>query len=295
MNLNQIKTEVVNVILMMDENPSSWTKENYEPHFHRIKRLVIESNEWCEKTKHYREMICGYLFNVGNTYHESAMKLANTDGKLETAISITTEERERGRFRPLVPEPPDIDQLAEYLEDSVNLINWKMAHGVDVIGPAWWMDNPDKDKDSWTPAEMMWLNNRLPKSSGTLVDDGSGDVFRYVGKGSWDVDSYVIDPKGNEYLFGVFTPETDPGRFGAEVEDSFDIDLNRWFELYGEEEHPARMMCVVEGHKQTYNLQKTLVALDGTIINGTHVWKSLGRKTYKQEGPKNLFKCVPIA
>lgn len=97
------------------------------------------------------------------------------------------------------------------------------------------------------------------------------------------------------------------------------VDLDWWFDTYGEALYPARFMNrdywrlinwddELDGPQEKWfrglaNLAPTvhqllterLKELDGVLVNGgTHVWRLVGRKHFLREGPQNLFGCVPV-
>lgn len=100
------------------------------------------------------------------------------------------------------------------------------------------------------------------------------------------------------------------------------INLEWWFETYGEEEKPAKFMnpdylrllmwdpdCEECDPPSYYHIEKMaaltkseamllnerLKEMDGEPVNGgTHIWKFVGRQAYKREGQQNHFACVPV-
>lgn len=191
-------------------------------------------------------------------------------------------------------------------------------------------DKNDEANWGWADGEIPVLNKILKKKDGQLVDDtdycydctwGEGEygpleercetcqakvgtdltgthVFRFMGKGKKELGEWITDPEGTEHLFAVFSLENDPGRLSVrqekrEYQPDFDIDLERWLRAYGEEEHPAKMMCPIEDLKEKRQLNKKLKDLDGTRVGETYTWTYHGLKTYRREGKKDLFGCVP--
>ena len=97
------------------------------------------------------------------------------------------------------------------------------------------------------------------------------------------------------------------------------IDLERWFKEFGEDEMPAKFMnpalvryldwnteewgepdaYIIEESRLLPNeariMSEKLKSLEGELVNeGTHVWKFIGMKHYKRDGPQNHFACVPV-
>lgn len=153
-------------------------------------------------------------------------------------------------------------------------------------------DNLETGDYAWGASELPALNKLMKRESGKLIPNHEDHVFRFVGKGLRELNEWVVDPDGHEYLFGAFHLDNDPGRVSTKT--GLDIDLERWLSVYGEEEHPAKMMCPVTERKEYYQLNKQLKDLDGTPVGEDHVWRYFGKKNYKREGQVNLFGCVPI-
>lgn len=96
------------------------------------------------------------------------------------------------------------------------------------------------------------------------------------------------------------------------------INLDWWYEKYGENEMPAKFMnsehlAVVNWNESEYGpidkvivecaklsrfevmyLNEKLKELEGTIVDGSHVWTFTGNKHYKRDGSQNHFACLPL-
>lgn len=286
MNLTQIKQESISLcIAVMD---GDWDEE-ISARIKEYRTAIIHSPDWIQKNQHLQIKMLNALFNVElKDDHRWPINVA--DGHLDEALRIDKEERDKG-IPKAIDKTPDMSQL-DLLEDSILPDAWLFSHGEGNIGPAWWMDNHGKDPDSWSPVELMWLNKELPKRNGALLDDGE-HVFRYLGKGSQDRGQWVPCPEGTDYLFAVYTLENDPRTLSA-TQPSLDIDLERWLEAYGEQPLPARFMCLTDGRKELFALNKELKSLDGTPVGDEHVWTYHGKVTYKREGKIDIFGCIPI-
>lgn len=250
-----------------------------------VYKQSVHCPQWSTKTQHIQHKVNGCLWNFYAP--DIAYKVNVADGLMDEAIKVDTEERAKGVVKPIDKTPSDASLYL--LEDAINMDNWLYFHGEGNIGPSWWMDNREKDKDDWKPHEMAWLNKALHKRDGQMV--GDTHVFRFLGKGSYDRGKWQVSPGGYEYLFAIFTLDNDPRKIS---DDSFDINLERWLDAYGETKKPARCMTTVEGRSEQMALNKQLKALDGTSVRGTHIFRFSGRITYKREGKRGLFHCEPI-
>lgn len=85
--------------------------------------------------------------------------------------------------------------------------------------------------------------------------------------------------------------------------------LERWLDTHGEEALPARFAIEETDDPELHNLlelrnptpnrvilalTRKLTAVDGHIVGGTHVWRSLGKQEFKKEGLVNMFMLLPL-
>lgn len=297
MTLRSIKNEIEKLCYDVQIEPGL-PREEIQERTEAIRKTVIHDTGWIQKTEHLQGRILGELFNLPgkHDFYGVRWQIAVADGLLEEAILIDTEERSKGIPKPIDTTPGPIDE--SLVQDDINLAGWLSDHGEGVVGPSWWMSNPNRVEEdnletgdfAWTAREIVVLNRLLKKESGRLVPGREDHVFRFVGKGVRELDEWVVDPNGDEHLFAVFHLDNDPGRVTTAT--GLDINLERWFEAYGEEEHPAKMMCPTDDRKAGLALNKQLKDLDGTPVGENHVWRFVGRKAYKKDGSVNLFGCV---
>lgn len=98
------------------------------------------------------------------------------------------------------------------------------------------------------------------------------------------------------------------------------IDLDWWFDQYGEAERPAKFMnreywLMLNWDEDTQGpmypwlkdiasltkseallLNAKLKELDGSPVNGgAHIWTFVGRKHFLREGKQNQFACLPVS
>lgn len=130
MSLQLVKTELKNLCIdVQDDLP-----ENVADRIRVVRKMIIKSDQWLEKTAHLQIQALTALWNAlaPKAPHEDIRWQINVaDGKIEESIRVSTEEWKKGIPKPLKPAlSPDSDQdeetdlwIATFLDDGDFITN----------------------------------------------------------------------------------------------------------------------------------------------------------------------------
>lgn len=142
-----------------------------------------------------------------------------------------------------------------------------------------------------------WIQDGKPISNVRL--DGYGGWTEVIG----GIIEHVLGYEGLLDNLSSFRKTQD------EISVTIDGILERWLSHYGEEAHPARMavddaedpglhqllgLRNPSPRQVTSALERLLTSQEGYIVGNTHAWECVGNVTYKHEGMKKLFRCIPL-